>query len=256
MPFSEEYKGFGETRKRSSSEYVKFTPDYRVVLRVLNPTARTLWKHWIPQANGGRGMGAVCANTAPGLNICPIEQSVAHLPKDAEERKEVSARKRFVVNVLDRTLFTTCKHCNTLTPGKSNPAVAGKTCVNCGGDLKGHDFAPLNRVKILEHGPRLFNQQLNNIERIQKEELGEKAEDITKYDITFTTIGDGRDKVITALPQDPKELPEDVFIDPETGEPQKLFDLELLAEPPSTEELSLMLQGATIEQLNAVRGIE
>lgn len=253
MPFSDEPRTYDDTRKRSSSEYLKFTPDYRTVARVLNTNARTVWKHWIPVANAGRGMGAVCPNTAPGLNICPIDAQFASRPRDDEERRANAPRRKFVVNVLDRTPYTTCKHCNTETPGKKNPAGAGKVCVNCGGDLKGLDFRPLNRVKILEQGPNLFNKQLNVIEQMQKEEVGK---DITEYDITFTTQGIGRDRTITALPQDPSELEEDAFLDAETGEEQKLFDLDLLAEPASVEEITLMLQGATVEQLNAVRGIE
>lgn len=252
MPFSDEPRSYEDTRKRTSNEYVRFTPEYRTVLRILDDKARTVWKHWIPMANGGRGMGAVCPNTAPGLNICPIDAQYAHLPKDNEERRANSPRRKFVVNVLDRTPYTTCKSCNTATPGKKNPAGAGKVCVNCGADLKGHDYAPLNRVKILEQGPNLFNKELNNIERMQLEDIGKG---ITDYDITFTTQGSGRERTIKALPQEPVDLTDADFVDPETGEPQAKFDLELLAEPASVEEITLMLQGATVEQLNAVRGI-
>jgi hypothetical protein len=118
--------------------------------------------------------------------------------------------------------------------------------------LKGHDFAPLNKVKILEQGPRLFNEQLNAIEEMQLEEL--KAA-ITDYDITFTTQGKGRERTITALPQDPKPLEEGALLDPETGEEQPLWDLDLLSEPGSVEEIELMLQGASLDQINAVKGI-
>jgi len=253
MPFSEEPRSYSDTRKRTSSEYVKFSPDYRVVLRILNPEARTVWKHWIPEANGGRGLGAVCPNVAPGLNVCPVEQKYSSYPKDDAERREHAARKRFVVNVLDRTPYTTCNSCSERTPAKKNPAGLGKVCINCGQELKGNKYAPLNKVKILEQGPNLFNKQLNVIENMQKEDTGK---DITEYDIVFTTTGIGRDRTIQALPQDPVALSDEDFLNPETGEAQALFDLELLAEPASSEEVALMLQGATIEQLNAIRGIE
>lgn len=252
MSFSEEPRSYDETRKRTGTEYLKFTPDYRAVARILNPKARTVWKHFIPQANGGKGMGAVCPNVTAGLNVCPIEASVAHLPKDNDERRNSNARRRFVVNVLDRTPYTTCNTCNSPTPGKVVPPSRTRQCINCGADLKGHDFAPLNKVKILEAGPQLFNNQLNVIADMQEQELGKN---ITEYDITFTTQGVGRDRTVTALPQDPKELEEDAFFDSETEEDQKLFDLELLAEPATSEEIELMLQGATMDQLNAVKGI-
>lgn len=250
--FSEEARSYTETRKRTSAEYVKFTDEYRVILRMLNPTARTVWKHWIAAANGGRGMGAVCPNTQAGMHVCPVEMMYAHLPKDDKERRENNARRKFVVNVLDRTPHTVCKACQTTTPAITNVANGAKQCKSCGADLKGSDFFPLNRVKILEQGPRLFNESLNAIARMQKEDLGV---DITEYDITFTSQGKERDRKITAIPLDPKPLPDDALLDAETGEPQKLFDLDLLGEPASVEEIELMLEGATIDQLNAVRGI-
>jgi hypothetical protein len=197
-------------------------------------------------------MGAVCPNTSAGMNICPVEAAVADLPRDSQERRNANARRKFVVNVLDRTPYTTCNSCSSPTPAKQG-ANRTKVCVSCGANLKDHDFKPLNKVKILESGPQLFNQQLNVIEQMQADEAG--AEDITQYDITFTTQGTGRDRNITAIPQDPKPLEEDAFLDPETGEQQTLYDLELLAEPATVEEITLMLQGATVEQLNAVRGV-
>lgn len=250
MPFSEERRSFDDTRKRTGSEYLKFTPEYRTVARILNEEARTVWKHFIPQANGGKGFGVVCPNTAPGMNVCPVEQSVAHLPKDDPERKSSTARKRFIVNVLDRTPYTVCSSCNSPTPAK----IAGreKVCTSCNASLKGLDFKPLNKVKILEGGPMLFNQQLNPIEEMQRLE---NDTDITGYDLTFTTQGAGRDKRVNVLPQDPKPLEDDAFIDAETGEEQQLFDLDLVADPATPEEITLLLQGATLEQVNALRGV-
>src|SRR6478735_12323040 len=84
---------------------------------------------------------------------------------------------------------------------------------------------------------------------MQHDDLGV---DITEYDIVFTSQGSGRDRRITAIPKDPEPLPDDALLDKETGEPQKLWDLDLLAEPPSSEEVELMMNGGTIDQLNAL----
>lgn len=254
MPFSDEARSYSDTAKRTGAEYLKFQPEYRTVARILNPNARTVWKHFISAANGGRGSGVVCPNITPGLNICPVEAEYSHLPKDDKERKDSYARRKFVVNVLDRTPYTTCNTCSGPTPAKVVAGTRGKICINCGADVsKGHDFKPLNKVKILESGPQLFNQQLNVIEEMQKQELDV---DITAYDIVFTAQGTGRDRSITVMPQDPKPLEEDAFIDAETGEEQKLFDLEVLSEPGTVEEVTLMLQGATTEQILAVKGVK
>lgn len=243
MPFVDEVT----TRKRSSDSYVKFSPDHRVVLRMLNDHPKLVWKHWIPEANNGRGLMANCPNTASQVNACPIEKSLKGLPKD-DPRTERRARKRYIINVLDRTPYGSCQSCNELTP-------KGKNCQSCGATLKPSvDFAPINRVKLLESGPQLFSTTLMAVEKMQKEDYPDN--EITDYDITFTTTGTGRERKIAAIPQAPSELPEDALNDPETGEPQSLFDLEgALSEPNSVEEIEIMLAGGGIEELNAVRGI-
>lgn len=246
MPFSPEPRSKSETAKRTSREYVKFSPDYKVVLRILDTNARMVYKHWIPQANGGRGMTANCPNFAHAsqVNSCPIEQSAAGLPKDSEEAREKRARPKFIVNVLDRTPYTTCSSCQTFTPGRK--------CQNCGADLKGATFTPLNKIKILESGPQLFNQGLNAVDRMQKEDFGV---DITEYDINFITQGVGRERKVQPLPQEPSPLPKDAFLDPETKEDQKVYNLDDLVEGDSVEVIKAMLAGATIEELNSIRGI-
>jgi hypothetical protein len=244
MPFSEELKTktYDETKKRTSAQYVKFSEDYRVVLRILDTNARTIWKHWVAEANGGRGMMANCPNTATN-RICPIDKQLDQLANDDPRKIERKAKRRFTVNVLDRTPVTVCPACNAVTPGK--------TCQSCHTDLKKAEFVPLNKVKILEGGPELFNKTLNTVEKIQFEDFGV---DITGYDINFTTTGKLRDRKIAALPKEPEELPEGALDDPETGEQQSVYDLDLLSEPTSVEEIELMMNGATLEEILAVRG--
>ncbi len=243
MPFSEEQKTYSETRTRSSSNYVKFSPDYRVTLRMLDTNARTVWKHWIPQANKGKGLAAVCPNISSQVRPCPIDGSDSQFSQ--EDRDTMKARRRFVVNVLDRTPVTLCDSCGNTTPGKK--------CQFCNAKLDKNTFVPLNQIKILEQGPNLFNKVLNPIEKMQKEDLDK---DITDYDIVFMTQGVGRDRVITANPAVPSEISDDELLDPETGEPQKKWSLDLLSEPSTIEEIEAMLRGADMEELNAIRGVK
>lgn len=240
-----------ETLERTSVAYVKFTNDYRTVIRLLQSNARKTWKHFIPQANKGGGLSVVCPNTAPGLSLCPIEAKYADLPRDNPERKNNNARQRYIINVLDRTPHTICKSCNSLTPGKRGPEGTGKFCVTCAADLKGLDFKPLNKIKLLEQGPKLF-YQFNTIEKLQLEEI-EKP--ILDYDIIITSEGVGRDRVLTANPGPDKPLEEDALLDSD-GEQQELYDLEALAEPTSPEAITLFLGGATYDQVRATVGEE
>lgn len=245
MAFAESgTRTYSETRKRTSDQYVKFSPDYRNVLRILNTNARLTWKHWIQEANAGRGLMAICPNKNAYDDNCPIDRAIKDLPKDDPERMARRAKKRYTVNVLDRTPYTVCDSCNTHTPGKK--------CTNCGADLKKNQFAPLNKVKILEGGPQLFETTLNAVDELQTEEAEAQ---ITDYDITFQTMGSGRDRKISAIPGAVSEISEADLVDTETGEAQQLFNLDLLSEPTSVEEIELMLKGATVEDLNAVRGI-
>jgi len=219
---------------------------------MLNATSKRTWKHWIQAANGGKGLMATCPNT--GLTgICPIEKRLATYAKDDPRINEERAKKRFIVNVLDRTPYTVCPSCNVETPGVSNENAPGKFCISCGSVLKNAEYFPLNKVKLLEGGPRLFAESLNFVDKMQRDELNVE---ITDYDITFITIGEARERRINAIPQNPEPLTEEAMVDRETGEPQKLFDLDILAEPSTVEEIEAMLKGATINELNILKGIE
>jgi len=236
-------KSYSETRKRTSDSYVKFSDKEKIVLRILDDHAKTVWKHWVAEANGGKGLMAVCPNTAT-LKVCPIDLALQGLAKDDPKVLERRAKVRFMINVLDRTPVTQCTTCETVT--------TGKVCKNCGADVKKNEFVPLNKVKILEGGPRLFRETLAGIETLQMEEF---EKDITEYDITFSTQGNGRDRKIAAVPQSPEPLNEKWLLDPATGEKQSVFDLDLLSEPTPTEEIKLMMEGATMDELNELRGI-
>jgi hypothetical protein len=251
MPFAEESVSYDNTRKRTSAAYLKFSPEYKAVVRILNPEAKRVWKHWIQAANGGKGMYATCPNVG-STGICPIEKQLAKLPKDDPRILEGRAKKKFMVNILDRTPYTRCPSCETLTPGATSPTTSGKVCISCQASLKGAEFAPLNRVKIIEGGPKLFAETLNAVQKMQLDDLNKE---ITEYDITLVTQGVNRDRKIAAFPQPPEDLDDSVYLDPETGEPQALYDLDLLAEPATPEEIEALLKGATMLEINALRGI-
>jgi hypothetical protein len=196
-------------------------------------------------ANGGKGFAVNCPNSSSQVRPCPIEKMLDGLAQDDPKRRELGARRRFVVNVLDRTPHTVCEACNNTTPGKK--------CQFCKADVSKNEFVPLNKVKILQGGPELFIKTLNPIEKMYSEDYGVS---IDAYDLVFMTQGTGRERQIAANPLKIEELPEEVFADPETGEKQKLFDRDMLAEPTTVEEIEMYLAGATIKEVNEMRGVK
>jgi len=98
--FVDNTRTYSETRKRTSDSYVKFADKEKVVLRILNPKAKQVWKHWIGEANGGKGLMAVCPNTREA-KICPIDLLLTGLAKDDPLVLERKAKGRYMVNVLD-----------------------------------------------------------------------------------------------------------------------------------------------------------
>lgn len=84
---------------------------------------------------------------------------------------------------------------------------------------------------------------------MQKDDLNLE---ITDYDIKFTTSGKGRDRKIAALPVDAEPIDIAKIVD-EEGNPVKLFDLDVICEPNTVEEVRLMLEGATMDEINAMQ---
>lgn len=243
MPFADSAV---RTRKRTSSDYVKFEEGYRVVLRLLEDKSRVTWTHWLQEANAGKGLSAICPNTDK-VKICPVEKELDQLANDDPRFNERKRKPKYIANVLDRTPVTFHESCSQVTPKGS-----GNKCIHCGESVAKNTFTPLNKVKILSGGPRLFRETLNGVEKLQQEEL---QLSITEYDIVFQTQGRGRDKRISAIPQTAEEFNDEWLVDPETNEPQRKFDLDTLSEPTTVEEIEAMMNGATFEELNAIRGI-
>lgn len=82
----------------SEKQEVKFLtlPDGTTTIRIVDPEPFSRWVHWIPQANGGKGLSVNC----PGKS-CPI---CAHIKaaKAQKEQPKWSSRKMHALNVINR----------------------------------------------------------------------------------------------------------------------------------------------------------
>lgn len=77
-----------------SVEFVK-TPPGLTKVRLMNSEPKSTWKHWIPQANAGKGMSIVCS----GKDTCLICKA----NKDMEAqglKKKYSVSRAFAMNAL------------------------------------------------------------------------------------------------------------------------------------------------------------
>lgn len=76
--------------------YIKF-PVGTTPIRVIDEEPLSRWTHWIPQANGGKGLSVTCI----GKQGCPVCQAMA-ADKAANIKTRYSARKLHAINVIDK----------------------------------------------------------------------------------------------------------------------------------------------------------
>lgn len=91
-----ENKGNGNNEESVKVEYLKLTPGETVKFRILDEQPESRWVHWIPQANGGKGLSVKC--TGKG---CPICADIAE-KKRAKVAQKYNGTKSHAINVLNR----------------------------------------------------------------------------------------------------------------------------------------------------------
>lgn len=79
---------WNEVMQDNSTKEVEFvkTPVGVTTLRLVTSEPKAVWKHWIPQANAGKGMSVVCGEGCP---ICKINDE---LQKQGLNKKYTSSR--------------------------------------------------------------------------------------------------------------------------------------------------------------------
>lgn len=82
-----------------SSEKVKYTsfPEGTIKVRILDEQPYSRWRHWIPQANGGKGTSVDCIGKG-----CPVCAAIS-ADKVAKRVPKMSGSKSHAINVLNRT---------------------------------------------------------------------------------------------------------------------------------------------------------
>lgn len=88
-----------DTNKNNVSTEVTYVklPEGSTTLRIVDEEPYTRWTHWVPQANGGRGMSITCIGKG-----CPICNLIAEA-KANKVKPKYNTRKVHSMNVINRT---------------------------------------------------------------------------------------------------------------------------------------------------------
>lgn len=175
---------------------------------------------------------------------CPICQNNKKIlfehPTDYRDVKGWNPRKdRYYINVLDKTKGKVCEKCQT------EASAVSEVCPGCGTVLPA--AAPLNKVKVLTGGSKLF-EDLKVLSRTVRDDADERV-DVRTYDWLLVTRGKKLDKVTNPSPR--YDSGKAGFV--ELAEGQELFDMEKVVISLTPEEMLEVFNGASLKDVFAVR---
>ena len=191
-------------RPKAADLFVKLDEDRPVIVQILQDRASQYYVYWFKDSSGGW-----VKYISPGLDTCPVVERNRLVGK--ESPKYIRASRKYAVMVYDVTPKVVCSECGA----DFWPQDKVKEC-DCGESLKNVKAAPVNKVRILERGYRLFSQ-LNSLEGTVTNAEGD-ALSITQYPIMIVRKGSGNETTTTPIPQlhlpavDPEDY-EDQFLD-------------------------------------------
>lgn len=231
MPFAEpeQKKDFSKFKK---TEFLML-PEGTSIIRIVQPEARKKQTHYLNMSYV-ECLGADCP-------ICKNNQQLRlEYPETYFSERGFSAkRRRYYVNVIDRTLAVTCPEC-----GKEWKTT-GPTQCSCGKSLIGVALAPINKIKVMANGPTLFEEDLNALEKLvldaDKNPVG-----IMNFDIALLVKGTGKDRTISAVPQQISEL------DIDTSK-MEMYDLDKVLIHLEANEMLDLQRGVSLKDLFAAK---
>lgn len=203
MPFAiieEKSKNFKKT------EYLSLTAGNHLI-RILEP-AVAIKTHYVLNKYTITCLGEDCP-------ICSNNKKIIN--ENPENFRDVKGfyptQRRYLCNVLDKTVVKVCPSCQTENrkTGNSFPAM----CSSCGAVITSVEPHPCNKVKVLSLGVTVAGQ-LNILEKAvvnaQQDPVG-----IQNFDIILSVDGAGRQKKIAPIPvadgREPVDVPTDAFHD-------------------------------------------
>lgn len=153
MAFITERKQQNTNRSYSVSRFMKLEEGKPALVQVLDTEAVEYFKFWFRDSTG-----RWVAYASPGYDSCPLTQRNRGLgSKDHPDY--IKPQYTYAVNVLDVTPYKVCPECSNAYYPTDAPA----TC-ECDKGLTDVKPQPLNMVRVLERGKRLF-AQLNTLDQ-------------------------------------------------------------------------------------------
>jgi|WetSurSiteA1Bulk_404760.scaffolds.fasta_scaffold06475_4 hypothetical protein len=206
MPFTHTETKEGKTFNKVP--YLRLTAGQHTI-RILDKVVEPVDTHFI--------MGKMTVKCLE--DECPIcDNNKRILMENKETFRDVPGwapkSKRWVLNILDRSLVKICPNKDCACPVKKQGENFPPQCPECGAFLNAVQIEQYNKVQIMSCGVTLA-EQLNQIEASVQDEAGNVL-GWTSYDINLIVTGSGRKKVVTPIPtrhDDVVEIPADQLAD-------------------------------------------
>lgn len=131
----------------SIGRFIKLDEGKPVTLQILEEEAAQFYKYWFKDSVG-RWVGYA----SPGYETCPV---VAYNKAvgGKESKQYIKPRNTYAVNAFDMTPMIICPECNAAYWPQEKP----QQCDSCETVLSNLKPQPLNQVRVLERGYRLFS---------------------------------------------------------------------------------------------------
>lgn len=206
------------------------------VIRIVQPKPVKKWAHFIGTAY------VECL----GFEDCPVcrnnKQLQMEYPQDYYKQSGYNpSRRRYFVNVIERTMGKICPQCNEDYKGNI-PAI----CPKCQYVLAPVPMKPINKIKVLAGGPTLFEEDLNALDKAVVNPTTGEPLGIMAYDITLVVKGAGKERSITAIPNQAADLDFDT-----SG--LELFDLERAIVKLGPSEMLDLQHGVSLKDIFSAR---
>lgn len=152
MAFITERKQQTNQSNNTVSRFLKLEEGKPALVQILDSHAVEYFKYWFKDS-----AGRWVAYASPGYDKCPLTQRNRSLGKDHPDY--IKPQFTYAVNVLDVTPHKVCPECSSVYYPTDAPAMC-----SCGKSLTEIKPQPLNMVRVLERGTRLFSQ-LNSLDQ-------------------------------------------------------------------------------------------